>query len=162
MILAVLDIGDIFGDIFRRLCLAAADARGGSASNGPMKGADIRVRVLDISIRGSLSLECDKGIGRSIKRSHVQPATEQGQKPGTITCRLVRSAEEKARLCLYVRSPSSARYRNVQTCPDCHGTGKIIKERCLDCHGTGYISRKKKIAVSIPAGIDNWTMCQNP
>ena len=45
--------------------------------------------------------------------------------------------------------------RNVQTCPDCHGTGKIIKERCLDCHGTGYISRKKKIAVSIPAGIDN-------
>ena len=45
--------------------------------------------------------------------------------------------------------------RNVQTCPDCHGTGKIIKERCTDCKGSGYISRRKKISVSIPAGIDN-------
>ena len=45
--------------------------------------------------------------------------------------------------------------RSVQTCPDCHGTGKIIKEKCQDCYGTGYIANKKKIQVSIPAGIDN-------
>ena len=45
--------------------------------------------------------------------------------------------------------------RNVQTCPDCHGTGKVIKEKCPDCYGTGYIASKKKIQVSIPAGIDN-------
>ena len=45
--------------------------------------------------------------------------------------------------------------RNVQTCPDCHGTGKVIKEKCPDCYGTGYISSRKKIQVSIPAGIDN-------
>ena len=34
--------------------------------------------------------------------------------------------------------------RNVQTCPDCRGTGKIIKEKCPDCYGSGYISRKQK------------------
>jgi molecular chaperone DnaJ len=45
--------------------------------------------------------------------------------------------------------------RNVQTCPDCKGTGKIIKEKCPDCYGNGYITSKKKIKVSIPAGIDN-------
>ena len=45
--------------------------------------------------------------------------------------------------------------RNVQACPDCHGTGKIIKEKCPDCYGTGYVSSKKTIEVSIPAGIDN-------
>ena len=45
--------------------------------------------------------------------------------------------------------------RNVQVCPDCHGTGKIIKDKCPDCRGTGYISNRKKIKVSIPAGIDN-------
>ena len=45
--------------------------------------------------------------------------------------------------------------RNVQACPDCRGTGKIIKEKCPDCYGTGYISNRKKITVSIPAGIDN-------
>ena len=45
--------------------------------------------------------------------------------------------------------------QQVTTCPDCHGTGQIIKEKCGDCQGTGYISKKKKISVSIPAGIDN-------
>ena len=45
--------------------------------------------------------------------------------------------------------------RNVQNCPDCNGTGKIIKDKCPDCKGTGYISMKKRFAVDIPAGIDN-------
>ena len=45
--------------------------------------------------------------------------------------------------------------RNVQTCPDCNGTGKVIKEKCPYCHGSGYIASRKKIQVSIPAGIDN-------
>ena len=45
--------------------------------------------------------------------------------------------------------------QNVQTCPDCRGTGKIIKEKCPDCSGAGYISNRKKIQVTIPAGIDD-------
>ena len=44
---------------------------------------------------------------------------------------------------------------NVTTCPHCHGTGQIIKEKCTDCHGSGYKSKRKKIEVTIPAGIDN-------
>lgn len=45
--------------------------------------------------------------------------------------------------------------QNVQTCPDCHGSGKIIRDKCPDCHGTGYISNRKTIEVTVPAGIDN-------
>ena len=45
--------------------------------------------------------------------------------------------------------------RNVQTCPDCGGTGKIVKEKCPNCRGEGYTSSRKKIAVTIPAGIDD-------
>ena len=45
--------------------------------------------------------------------------------------------------------------RNVQTCPDCQGSGQIIKEKCPDCRGIGYIANRKKIVVSVPAGIDN-------
>ena len=41
------------------------------------------------------------------------------------------------------------------TCPDCHGSGKIIKDKCTSCRGTGYTSSRKKIQVSVPAGIDN-------
>ena len=43
----------------------------------------------------------------------------------------------------------------MQTCPECGGTGKVIKERCPDCYGTGYKTVRKKFKVSIPAGIDN-------
>lgn len=45
--------------------------------------------------------------------------------------------------------------QNVQTCPECNGSGKVVKEKCPDCRGTGYIARKRKIQVTIPAGIDN-------
>jgi molecular chaperone DnaJ len=45
--------------------------------------------------------------------------------------------------------------RVVSTCPDCQGSGKIVKEKCPDCYGTGYISNRKKIQVSVPAGIDD-------
>ena len=24
------------------------------------------------------------------------------------------------------------------TCPDCNGTGKVVKEKCPHCHGRGY------------------------
>ena len=45
--------------------------------------------------------------------------------------------------------------QNIQTCPDCRGAGKIIKEKCSDCYGSGYITSRKRIKVGIPAGIDN-------
>ena len=45
--------------------------------------------------------------------------------------------------------------QNISTCPDCNGTGKIVRDKCPDCRGEGYISRKKKLEVNIPAGIDN-------
>lgn len=45
--------------------------------------------------------------------------------------------------------------QNVTTCPACGGKGTIIKEKCPDCHGQGYTSKKEKLQVSIPAGIDH-------
>ena len=45
--------------------------------------------------------------------------------------------------------------RNVQSCPDCQGKGRIIREKCPDCYGTGFISTRKKIKVTVPAGIDD-------
>ena len=45
--------------------------------------------------------------------------------------------------------------RSEQACPDCGGSGKIIKHKCSKCSGTGYTSSRKKIQVTVPAGIDN-------
>ena len=45
--------------------------------------------------------------------------------------------------------------QNVQTCPECQGSGKVIKDKCADCRGTGYVAKKIRKKVEIPAGIDN-------
>ena len=41
-----------------------------------------------------------------------------------------------------------------QTCPTCHGSGKIIPEPCVTCHGQGRIKKNKTLEVKIPAGIN--------
>ena len=40
-----------------------------------------------------------------------------------------------------------------QTCPHCHGTGKIIPDPCMACNGQGKV-KKKTLEVKIPAGIN--------
>jgi molecular chaperone DnaJ len=45
--------------------------------------------------------------------------------------------------------------RTVQGCPDCQGSGKIIRYKCSNCAGSGYVKSKKRIQLAVPAGIDN-------
>lgn len=42
-----------------------------------------------------------------------------------------------------------------QTCPQCGGQGKQIKNPCGDCHGSGVKDKSRTLEVSIPAGVDN-------
>lgn len=142
------DFGDIFGDIFGDLF--GGGRRGGRAGNGPMQGANIRkgVRItFEEAVFG-----CEKELEVVIK----DPCTTcngTGAKPGTSpeTCQ---KCGGKGQV-VYTSQSFFGTVQNVQTCPDCHGTGKIIKEKCFDCAGTGYVASKKTIQVSIPAGIDN-------
>lgn len=39
-------------------------------------------------------------------------------------------------------------------CPDCHGTGKIVKEPCSECRGKGSIRKKRTLEINIPKGVD--------
>ncbi len=45
--------------------------------------------------------------------------------------------------------------QSESVCPDCGGSGKIIKTPCPDCGGKGYKKVKKDIDVKIPAGIQS-------
>jgi molecular chaperone DnaJ len=40
-----------------------------------------------------------------------------------------------------------------QTCPDCGGEGKIVKNRCRQCSGRGRIKTKKSLSVTVPQGV---------
>lgn len=146
------DMGDIFSDIFGGDIFGGMFGGGGRSrnSNGPRRGADVRVNVR-ITFAESVT-----GTSKKIDVTLKDPCTKcngTGAKPGTQpqTCS---KCGGKGQV-VYTQQSMLGMVRNVQPCPDCHGTGKIIKEKCPDCYGTGYISSKKTIEVSIPAGIDN-------
>lgn len=143
------DFSDIFGDIFGDL-FGGSSRRGGRAGQGPMKGANIRKSVR-ITFEEAV-FGCEKELDVILK-DPCPKCGGSGAKPGTSpeTCP---KCGGKGQV-VYTQQSFFGMVQNVQTCPDCHGTGKIIREKCSDCGGTGFISNKKKISVSIPAGIDN-------
>ncbi len=141
-----MDFSDIFGDIF-------GDFFGGARSrnsNGPMKGANIRTSIR-IKFEEA-AFGCEKEMELPLK-DECPTCGGSGAKPGTskTTCS---KCGGKGRVMMTQQS-FFGMVQNVTTCPDCGGSGQIIKEKCPDCRGTGYIQKKKKIQVSVPAGIDN-------
>lgn len=40
-------------------------------------------------------------------------------------------------------------------CPQCQGTGEVIKDPCPHCHGNGVVKGEEIINITIPAGVDN-------
>ena len=142
-----MDMGDIFGDIFGDF-FGGGRSRGGNA--GPSKGANIRT-----SVRITFEEACfgvEKEIELNLK-DECETCHGSGAKPGTQaeTCQKCGGKGQA----VFTQQSLFGMIRNVQTCPDCRGKGKIVKEKCPDCYGTGYITKKKKIQVSIPAGIDD-------
>ena len=142
------DFSDIFGDIFGDFF--GGGSRGGARNNGPMKGANLRTSVR-ISFEQAV-FGVEKDLDLNLKDT-CKTCNGSGAKPGTSpeTCR---KCGGRGQVVTQHSTPFGT-IRNSQVCPDCGGTGKTIKEKCPDCHGSGYISSRKKIQVSIPAGIDN-------
>jgi len=142
-----MDMGDIFGDIFGDFF---GGGRSRAQSNGPMKGQNVRttVRITFEEACFGIDKEIDVTLKEECSNCHGT-----GAKPGTSpeTCS---KCGGKGQV-VFTQQSLFGVVRNVQSCPDCRGTGKIIKSKCTDCSGTGYVSKRKKISVSIPAGIDN-------
>ena len=141
------DRGDIFGDIFGDLFGGGGRRR---ANNGPMKGANLRAAV-NIMFQEAIT-GCEKELEITLK----DPCTKcngTGAKPGTSpeTCPKCNGSGQV----VMTQQSMFGMVRNVTVCPDCQGTGKIIREKCPDCRGTGFTSSRKKIQVSVPAGIDD-------
>lgn len=142
-----MDMGDIFGDIF-------GDFFGGGSrrrdTTAPMKGANLRAAV-HVTFEEA-AFGCEKEIELTLK-DECSKCGGTGAKPGTQpeTCS---KCGGKGKV-VYSQQSLFGMVQNVMTCPDCNGTGKVIKEKCPDCRGTGYIASRKRIKVTIPAGIDN-------
>ena len=136
--------GDIFGDIFGGA--AAGGARGGRGGPQVYRGADLRYN-LEISLE-----QAANGFDTTIRVPSwdgCETCHGSGAKPGTSptscpTC----AGHGQVRM-------QQGFFSIQQTCPKCHGTGKIIPEPCAACAGAGRIKRNKTLEVKIPAGIDD-------
>lgn len=141
------DMGDIFGDIFGDLFGGGSRRR---ANNGPMKGANVRASIRITFLEAVFG--CEKQLELNLKEEcHTCHGT--GAKPGTSpeTCP---KCGGKGQV-VFTQQSLFGTVQNVRTCPDCGGSGKIVREKCTGCGGSGYTSSRKKIAVTIPAGIDD-------
>jgi molecular chaperone DnaJ len=43
----------------------------------------------------------------------------------------------------------------ASACPNCGGEGYVIEHPCKDCNGSGVQKKRQKLAVTIPAGVEN-------
>ncbi len=131
------DFSDLFGDIF---------GGGGRGRSNVHRGADLRynleitleqaARGTETQIRVPTMAECDTCHG-------------SGAKPGTspTTCTTC-GGHGQVRM-------QQGFFSIQQTCPRCHGSGKMITSPCPSCHGAGRVKQHKTLAVKIPAGVDN-------
>jgi molecular chaperone DnaJ len=140
------DFGGSFADIFDEMF---GDIMGGGRQRPQSgRGADLRYDLqisLDEAFQGSektiavaTTVTCEpcKGSGATPGTSPVDCATCQGhgrvrQQQGFFTI-------ERA-------------------CPTCQGVGKIIKSPCKECGGSGRKRQERKLAVAIPAGVEDGT-----
>lgn len=132
--------GDVFGDIFGR-----TNGGGGGGSNRVRRGADLRY---------NMELDLEEAV--SGKSSKIRVPTMvvclacqgSGAKKGT-----------KANLCKMCGGHGQVRMQQgffsiQQTCPTCHGEGKVVSDPCRNCNGNGRVQEPKTLSVKIPPGVD--------
>ncbi len=130
--------GDVFGDIFGQ-----GRRRGGRQV---FKGADLGYELkldLESAVSGdSVMVDVSTQVG-------CETCSGSGAKKGSdpITCTTCGGAGQ-------VRMQQGF-FSVQQSCPACKGAGSIISDPCVDCHGRGRVRKNKTLSVKVPAGVDD-------
>lgn len=129
--------GGIFGDLF-----------GGRTNRGPRvrRGRDIKCQII-------LKLEeAARGVTKTVEFDRNQPCAQcggTGSRPGSSPQPCLRCGGQG-------QVVQQAGILHVQTtCPSCRGAGTRITDPCDHCRGNGVESKKVRLDVAIPAGIDD-------
>ena len=141
------DLGDIFVWFFGGGC-------GGSSSrsrrNAPQRGETLQQRIM-LSFEEA-AFGCEKEI--TINRTEsCDECGGTGAEKGT-------SVETGANcpgsgVVMQTQRTPLGMFQTQGACPNCRGTGKIIRKPCKKCGGTGKMRKSRTLKVKIPAGIDD-------
>lgn len=143
--------GDIFGDIF-----GGGGGFGGFSSrqsssrnrNSPRRGSDLRY-ILEIDLEDVLK-DQEKEISFDTEEQCSECAgTGAAKGSAPITCPTCRGSGQVVR--------QQGFFTMASTCHTCAGTGQTIENPCKPCKGAGRTKAKRKIKVTVPAGIDTGT-----
>ncbi len=137
-----------FGDIFEEFFGGFTGARG--AQRGPTRGNDLRY---DLSITFQ---EAVFGVEKEIEmpRLEVCPQCQgSGAEPGTkpIRCPQCNGTGEVRR----AQQTILGQFVTVTACPRCNGEREIATTPCTQCRGQKRVRVTRKLAVSVPAGVDD-------
>ena len=143
-----IDLGDIFGSFFG----GGFGGFGGQQqrANAPQRGESLRAN-LTISFE-----EAAFGCEKEIELNRTEPCEEchgSGCQPGTTaeTCPDCRGTG----VVRIQRGGGGFAFSTSAPCSRCRGTGKIIHSPCKSCGGSGNVRKKKRLTITIPAGIDD-------
>lgn len=141
------DLGDIFGSFF-------GGGFGGSSSrsrrNAPQRGETLQQRIM-LSFEEA-AFGCEKEI--TINRTEsCDECGGTGAEKGTSveTC----SNCHGSGVVMQTQRTPLGMFQTQGACPNCRGTGKIIRKPCKKCGGTGKMRKSRTLKVNIPAGIDD-------
>jgi len=138
-------LGDIFSSMFGG---GARGPQAGARSRGPQRGQDVE-STLEIPFRtaalgGKVPVELD--LNEECATCHGS-----GAAPGA---RLVTCEECKGRGTI---SFGQGGFAVNRPCPVCLGRGQVPTERCPTCAGSGEVRTRKKVMITVPAGVDTGT-----
>ena len=139
------DLGDIFGSFF-------GGGFGGSQQrpNAPQKGESLRANMTISFEEAAFGCEKELDLNRT---EQCEECHGSGCQPGTTadTCPDCRGSGTVR----IQRGGGGFAFSTSSPCSRCRGTGQLIHSPCKSCGGNGSVRKKKRISVSIPAGIDS-------
>lgn len=139
--------GDVFGDLFGGGGGGGGRSQGRSR-NSARRGSDLRY-ISEIKLEDVLK-ESEKQIEFDTDEQCGECAgTGAAKGSQAVTCKTCRGAGQVVR--------QQGFFQMATTCPTCSGAGETIENPCKPCRGQGRTKTKRKIKVTLPAGVDNGT-----
>ncbi|MCQ2310436.1 MAG: molecular chaperone DnaJ [Paludibacteraceae bacterium] len=149
------DIFSQFGDLFESWGMGGSMGGGFSSFFGGGGGGRRVRRGSDLRVKVRLTLEeIGTGIEKKIKVRKLVPCPNcsgTGSADGREgdTCPTCHGAGRVVR----AQRSMFGMMQVQEECPTCHGEGKVIRNKCSHCQGEGVIRDEEIVTIKIPAGV---------